>query len=41
MPFVASGATWKVPLPKLVVWKLKLAIWLALFESCSRPVDES
>jgi hypothetical protein len=40
-PDAPSDATWKAPLPKLDVWKLRLAAWLALFEICRIPLDES
>src|SRR5580704_4816535 len=39
-PLAPSDATWKMPAPKLGAWKLRLAAWLAVFESCSTPVDE-
>jgi hypothetical protein len=39
MPVAPSPAAAKAEPPRLKVWKSRLATWLALFDTCSTPVD--
>ena len=39
MPVAPSLVAAKVVPPRLEVWKSRLATWLALFDTCSTPVE--
>ena len=39
MPVAPSLVAENAALPRVEVWNCRLASWLALFETCSTPVD--